>query len=293
MRKVSAMPWKRLSIIVLCAWLSAAAGCRKPVPPPTTEVVLTSATTVPSEPADQAWRQAPEYRAALILQDLVEPRQLAATTPEVRVRAITDGSRVAFRLEWDDATANNLPGASRFIDACAVQLPRKIEVNLPAPQMGETGRGVEIAYWNAAAQARVDGRGDSIKDLYPNAAIDHYPFEAEPLKKAPATQEAMAVRYSPARAAGNQLAEAPTSPVQDLIAEGPGTLSPAPSSTSRGKGVRTATGWAVVIVREMPSGTMGTSRPQVAFAVWDGSKEEVGARKMRTAWVPTSLKGQP
>jgi len=32
---------------------------------------------------------------------------------------------------------------------------------------------------------------------------------------------------------------------------------------------------------------------QVAFAVWNGGAGEVGARKMRTGWVPMSLGATP
>ncbi len=283
---------RRLLLLLIGVSLFGTTACRQPSPPPPTEVVLSSAATLPLDPTDAAWRDAPEYSAVLVLQDLVEPRQLKATTTAVRARAITDGSEVVFRLEWDDPTPDDLPGAARFSDACAVQVPQRSEVNLLAPQMGEPGRPVEIAYWNAAWQARVDGRGDSIKDLYPNASIDHYPFEADSLQNDPSAQQAMALRYAPARAVGNPVAGPPPTPVQDLIAEGPGTLTPAPSSRSHGQGVRTANGWAVVIARSMPAAAAAAPL-QIAFAVWDGSQEEVGARKMRTGWIPMTRQGRP
>ena len=271
---------------ILCGMIS----CSKPATPPPTEVLAIPAKSVPSDPADVAWQSAPEYSAALLPQDLVEPRQLAATTASVRVRAISSGSETAFRLEWTDSTRNDSPGAARFCDACAVQVPQKASVNLPAPQMGEPGRTVEIAYWNASRQALVDGRGQSIKDLYPNASVDHYPFEAKPLEKSPTSQQAMTTRYAPASAVGNPVAGSPVTPVQDLIAEGPGTLTSAPATTSRGKGSRTADGWAVVIVRTTPI-AVTSGRTNIAFAVWDGSHEESGARKMRTGWIPATFQG--
>jgi hypothetical protein len=284
---------KRLLRLLSSILLLGTAACRKPPPPLPTEVVLSFAATVPSDPENVAWKGAPEYTAVLVPQDLVEPRQMTTTTSTVRVRAITNGSEVAFRLEWDDATRDDLPGVSRFDDACALQVPQRIETNVPAPQMGEPGRPVEIAYWNASWQAYVDGRGRSINDLYPNAAIDHYPFEARPLDESPTSQEAMATRYAPARAVGNPVADPPSTPVQDLTAEGPGTLTHASSSDSRGKGVRTDRGWAVVIVRDAIPAPAEPVQPQVAFAVWDGSAGEVGARKMRTGWIPTAMQGQP
>ncbi len=118
-----------------------------------------------------------------------------------------------------------LPG--NFTDACAVQLPAKVEADLPAPQMGEDGRAVEIVYWSASWQASVNGRPDNIQAMYPRAAVDHYPFQAPSLKEGSVEQQEMANRYAPAHALGNNMAGPRTQPVQDLIAEGPGTLRPA------------------------------------------------------------------
>jgi DMSO reductase family type II enzyme heme b subunit len=255
---------------------------------------MAPAAKLPRDPADAAWLAQPEFVAPLLLQDLVEPRLLSPSAAEVRVRALQDGSEVAFRLEWADSTRDDQPGPARFFDACAVQVPATCEATVPAPQMGEAGRAVEIVYWNAGWQAIVDGRGDTLKDIYPNAQVDHYPFEAASLAKGSDEQKSMAARYSPARALGNNMGGPRTVPVQDLVAEGPGTISPAKSTTSTGQGKRTPAGWAVVLVRRLPTG-LGAQAPrsQVAFALWDGAREEVGTRKMRTGWIPLTLRVKP
>jgi DMSO reductase family type II enzyme heme b subunit len=268
-------------------------GCRQVTPPPLTNVVAKSAATLPTDPADAAWNAAPEYTAKLILQDLVEPRLLEASTGEIRVRAMSDGDSLACRLEWDDPSTNDLPGPAKFLDACAIQLPATTEPTVPAPQMGEVGRPVEISYWNAAFQAMVDGRADSLAALYPNAAVDHHPFEAKSLDKDPAAQHEMAARYAPARALGNLRAGPRESPIEDLVADGPSSLTRAPSNRSKGHGVRTATGWDVVIVRPLPSGFSAETPTQIAFAIWQGEVQEVGARKMRTGWIPITLEAKP
>ncbi|MCI0607026.1 hypothetical protein L0156_28910 [bacterium] len=74
-----------------------------------------------------------------------------------------------------------------------------------------------------------------------------------------------------------------------MIAEGPGTLTPVAKTTSRGSAVRSSNGWNVLIVRALPDGLRSVQRSQVAFAVWEGSKQEVGSRKMRTAWIPFAI----
>lgn len=279
-----------LTLLLLGAGLMA--GCQKKAPTSPSEVMAVRESALPATPEDAAWKNVPEHLARLILQDLVEPRLLTPSTPEVRVQAITNGTEVAFRLEWADATLNDLPGAARFSDACAVQFPTGIEANLPAPQMGEAGRGVEITVWKAAWQAVVDGRGDTIKDLYPNATVDHYPFEAHSLESGSTAQKEMEARYAPARALGNHMAGPRTVPVENLLAEGPGTITTSPTQNARGCGHRTPTGWAVVIVRPLPGGLTLDRPTQVAFAVWEGSKEEVGARKMRTGWIPLAMEGK-
>jgi DMSO reductase family type II enzyme heme b subunit len=268
-------------------------GCRQATPPPPTHVVVKSVATLPADPADAAWNAAPQYVAQLVLQDLVEPRLLEPSTSEVRVRALSDGNLLACRLEWDDPSTNDVPGPSTFVDACAIQLPATTEPTVPAPQMGEVGRPVEICYWNAAFQAMVDGRDDSLTALYPGAVSDHHPFEAQSLQKDPQAQREMAARYSPARALGNMRAGPRDSPVEDLVADGPSSLTRAPSQQSKGRGVRTATGWDVVIVRPLPAGFSAVAPTQIAFAVWQGAAQEVGARKMRTGWIPITLEANP
>lgn len=269
--------------------LLAAAGCRSAVAT-TTEVVAIQSNALPVAPTDAAWDEAPEHPAKLLLQDLVEPRLMKATTDEVRVRAITNGNEVAFRLEWNDTTKNDLPGPARFLDACAVQVPAKLEANVPDPQMGGQGKTVEITYWRADWQASVDGRPDALKEMYPNASIDGYPFEARSLEKGSAAQQEMATRYAPARAVGNRRVGPRETPVEDLIADGPGSLSPAPPAGSKGKGAKSENGWSVVITRKLPNGLAPGARTQVAFAVWEGGHNETGARKMRTGWVPLLMK---
>jgi hypothetical protein len=261
-------------------------ACQKAPPTSTAEVAVVGRASVPSDPNDAAWQDVPVHLAALLPQDLMEPRLLKPTTAEVRVRAITDGTRIALRLDWADSTKSDLPGPDRFSDACAVQFPAKVTAEMAAPQMGEKGKPVEITFWRAAWQATVDGRGDTIKDLYPGATVDHYPFQAAPLEKDPQAQREMEARYSPARALGNRMAGPRERPVEDLIAEGPGTLAPAPTAASAGRGRRTESGWSVLISRNLPEGLGPGKRSQVAFAVWEGSHDEAGSRKMRTGWIP-------
>lgn len=286
---------KRILIAVLVLVVLGAAGYfllgrgKKAPPVAANEVQAMYRDQLPTSLDDEIWNESPVYTANLILQDMVEPRLLKPSTQNVRVQTVSDGRKLAFRMEWDDADQNDAIVPGNFADACAVQLPAKVEADLPAPQMGEDGRAVEIVYWSASWQASLNGRPDEIKSLYPQASVDHYPFQSPSLKEGSTEQQEMAKRYAPAVALGNDRSGPREQPVEDLIAEGPGTLRPAQRTTSTGNGKRTETGWSVLLVRDLPEAMKPGSRGQVAFAVWQGSKQEVGSRKMRTAWIPFAL----
>jgi hypothetical protein len=279
----------RVPGLLLCvAFL--AVSCAKAPEESTGEVTALWSEKLPESPADAVWDKAPRTNVALILQDLVEPRLMTPSTTRLHARVVTDGERMAFRLEWDDATGNEIPITGMFPDACAVQLPRESGPDLPAPQMGETGRLVEITYWRASWQAEVDGElTDDIRSLYPNAKPDHYPYQAQSLEPESDEQKEMELRYAPAEAVGNAMAGPRTQPVQDLLAEGPGTLTPAEQQVSTGSGARTTEGWQVMMVRPAPSWLARGAQSQVAFAVWDGEADETGARKMRSVWIPFAV----
>jgi hypothetical protein len=277
-----------LTVLTLTVLL-VVAGCKKTMAP-ATEVIAIPAAQLPTGPADAAWDTAPEYAAKLIPQDLIEPRLAHPSTSEVHVQAMTNGTEIAFRLRWVDSDQNDTAGPGRFVDACAVQVPTKLMPNPPAPQMGESGNSVQIAYWRADWQAWVNGRPDNIKSIYPNAEITHYPFQAQSLEPGSPEQKEMAKRFAPADAVGNRRQGPRQSPVESLLAEGPGTLAANPALLVKGSGVRTQDGWAVMIVRPLPEGLAPKARTSVAFAVWQGSNKEAGARKMRSGWAPLAIR---
>jgi hypothetical protein len=281
----------RVALVSALAAAAIACGSRSQRTVSATEVKAFPAATLPAGPDDPAWSSAPVHVAQLLLQDVVEPRQLAPTTASIEAQALTDGKSVAFRLAWAAPARSDAVTPSTFSDAVAVQLPAVPGADVPNPMMGEEGKPVEITYWRAAWQAMVDGRPDTLAALYPNSRVDTYPFESPSLVPGSPDQLAMAKRYAPARALGNPMAGPRQSPVQDLVATGPGTLRPAEKMVSSGTGKATPNGWAVVIARPLPVGVRQGGRSQVAFAVWQGQKREAGARKMRTGWIPLSLEG--
>ncbi len=287
MSHCSPLRWDlQVHLATLVGLLGAAlGGCRQAVEQPVAGLVVVRLGELPADPLAPAWQRVPEFAAGLLLQDMVEPRLTEPTATSLRAQAATDGSRLALRLRWDDPTADRSNLIDAFADACGVQLPATIGPTIPAPQMGEPGLPVEITYWNAAWQAMAEGQEPALRTAYPNATVDHYPFEAASLQPGSPAQQAMELRYSPARAVGNPVAPPRNSAVQELRAEGPGTLTAAETTAAQGRGVHDGRQWVVVLVRPLPKGFLENPQPQVAFAVWEGGHKQAGARKMRTAWI--------
>lgn len=247
------------------------------------------------DPASRLWDQAAEHPARLMVQDITEPKLVEPGVSLVKVRALYNRDWVVLRLEWDDPTQDLIPYSGKSSDAAAIQFPLHQGADVPDPAMGEKGKGVRIWYWKSlwqddAARAAA-GKGDRIATLYPNAAPDHYPYQASP-----SARTEMETRYAPAKAAANPILVRPDAgPVQVLMAEGFGNTAPTPAQTARGLGRWKAGKWVLTIARPLHGGPeLGElavgKRGYVAVAVWDGGKQHAGSRKMRSGWIPFLLR---
>jgi DMSO reductase family type II enzyme heme b subunit len=156
--------------------------------------------------------------------------------------------------------------------------------------MGLGGRPVHISDWKAAWQESAD----PVAALRPRMAVDHYPFEAA----APKDRAKMATEYAPARGAHNPSTVRPAGrAVQDLVAEGAGTLAASREQRSEGVGAWENGVWTVTLGRPLAFGGEDAMpvgrRTHVAFAIWEGGAHNTGARKMRSAWLPLELGSPP
>lgn len=281
---------------ILCALVALSSCSRKPAGDTEQVVALRVQGALPLEdPASALWRQAPEYSATLLKQDVTEPMLTEPGVDRVGVRALHNGEWIVFRLEWSDPTQDLIPLAGRSSDAAAIQFPLQPGDHLPDNAMGEKGKGVRIWYWKAVWQddtSRAQAKGgDRIASLYPNAAIDHYPFQASETARAE-----MEKRYAPARAAGNPITTLPgDGPVQVLMAEGFGNTRVVAAQTGRGRGMWAGGKWTTTLARPLAGGTeLGNleagKRNYLALAIWDGAKSHAGSRKMRSNWIPLVLR---
>lgn len=277
-------------LVLLAVACGEHAGPAGPDLPATELHVATVSGDLPAtDPFAAAWDRAREVKVELLPQDVAAPRLVGTEKGELLLRGLTDGTRVAFRLVWEDDTVEDLLDSHRSSDAVAIQLPAAPLTPVPPnAMMGEEGKPVALVLWRAYRQRRHAGETVGVDALYPARTSDHYPPEAA---KDPADRAVLERLYHPPVAVGNPVSVAAASPVEDLTAEGFGTLTSA-RPRSDGHGEHREGRWHVVISRPLdtepnaPTGLRPGVSTHIAVAVWDGGKNQRGSRKMRSVWVP-------
>jgi DMSO reductase family type II enzyme heme b subunit len=242
---------------------------------------------VPRDPLAAVWRERPGIDMPLVQQYMVAPRlQPEGLIPLATLRALHNGTEIGFHVSWADSKVDDIEAVARFRDSVAVQVP--VDPTGPITVvMGQPGRPVHILHWRASWERTVKEGPRTVKDRYPNAVNDRTPEEHLGAEQARA--------YYPALVAGNPMAlRERTSPVEELIAQGYGTITSQAEQRASGRGVHTTMGWQVVVVMPMAGGeNQPTLRPgglsAVAVAVWDGAKGDRGARKQFANWAGLEL----
>lgn len=192
--------------------------------------------------------------------------------PSLTVRALHDNGRIFILLEWyDDDIDDAVNGSTVFADAAAVQFPA-VTGDEPAFTMGSADHPVTIWQWKAVWQADIDRGFATGLSRYPETAVDMYPNGDDP-------------RYNPARYVGNQLADpAHVSPIENLVAEGFGTLTFAEVQDVFGAGSWRSGAWRALFTREFNSASGNATfavgeDSLIAFAVWDGGAGDRNGQK--------------
>lgn len=262
-------------------------GSDGPVGEPVVTAALRSDVPV-ADPAAAAWDEAPEATVPLAAQQVAPPRLPYASVAELRVRALHDGTTVAFRLQWEDDEVSDLDAVHRFHDAVAVMLPTRPGAP-PAITMGARGAPAHILQWRATWERDLAGK-TGVDQLYPRVVHDVMPDDVLP----PET----ARLYWVGRAAGNPLSqEQRTTPIEQIVAEGFGTTTHLQRDDARGHGVHDGSSWSVAL--GFPLRREGIGAPlepgstwSVAFAVWVGERANRGGRKHYANWVPFRLEAK-
>lgn len=204
---------------------------------------------LPMTSEDPMWNEAVSVTLPLVAQNFVLPHG-GGSVGQVVVQALVTQTEVAYRLAWKDATRNDTWDTSgRFTDGCAVQMSVGVSP-IPSPFMGEKGNPVTIWRWRAIGHTPMEARA-------PKAYVDYYRPDAI-----------------------HTVVTLPLSPVEHLIAEGFGTVTPHPEPRLVGEGMFKANEWTVV---------MRGIRPRLdvfpfAIAVWDGGASDRDGAKSLTFW---------
>lgn len=237
---------------------------------------------IPREPGATMWKSIAATDISLEPQRMIEPRLgREAGLSLVQLRTAHNGKEIGFHVTWEDPNLSDLEVAGRFRDSVAIQLP----VRPAGPSftvMGQPGRPVHLLHWRASWQRGPEKSTGTIRDAFPNAVSDVSP---EDLMK-----PELARGYYPAQAAGNAMAlRQRTSPIEELVAEGFGTITSQSEQRAEGSGVFSGSRWEVVLVipmagKENQASLKPGDHTSVAVAVWNGGKGDRGARKQFAYW---------
>jgi len=219
------------------------------------------------------WQAVPVMWLAMTPQQVTPPMG-GGEVNRVAVRALNWQDQLFVMLEWADPTADL--GSARpedYTDAVAVQFPAVAASSVPAICMGQADQAVNIWQWRADSQQGVPAQPASgYVDLYPSTDDLYYP----------------------ARLAGNPMA-APAGAVQNLVAGGFGTLTPADSQVVMGNGVYRNGAWTVVMSRNfappdaLQPAFSGSTPIDTAFAVWDGGRDNRDGIKAVSVFVQVQI----
>lgn len=277
--------------------LALASCIADPDPPdaiPADEVWAARVSKVPAtDPGSDTWRRTTPTTVTMAEQAMALPFRPSPSVPSIDVRAVHDGSTIAFRLDWNDADVSDLTvSVDSFRDACAVLLgPGAGDDALRT--MGTPESPVVLLHWKADWQLDMEQGRQGQAQVYPNRSVDVYPplqlavprdVTAADYRKAGATE------WLPGLHVGNPLSsDERTTCVEKLVAGGFGTATTATAQDAAGFGQRGDGSWKVVVTKPLaatedgepalsPGGTY-----TCAFAIWSGSTRDAGGRKSPSA----------
>ncbi len=254
------------------------------------------------------WHRVTAKSIALMPQNITTPSKYQASVTALEARAVHNGTWIAVVVSWTDETVDKVNSSGQFTDAVAVGFPQG-DPKTTSPFMGGPDKGMEIDFWKALWQRDIEDGYQDVTDLHPNITADAYQgYDRDPYKTGPASQdpveEVLATPESretlPAVAMGNSMAQITREyPVEQLVAEGFGTLTTQTTQNARAWGVHEDGKWTVVFTRPLDTGDEADAplspggESAVNFAVWEGGEGDVGARKNYAMFTPLKLEATP
>lgn len=222
------------------------------------------------------------------------------------VQAVHNGHDLAIRLAWiDPSRDDSAVRQDEFRDAVAIQFSLASD---PPFYMGNSGPkgGVNIWMWKADRQKNIEEGYQDVDSAFPGRVDDFYPEqESRPTGISVFDWPYQSITthaslFITAWGAGNLIAD-PTlkTPVECLVARGPGTLSGKPSEVQvvQGKAVYDRGLWYVQLQRTMDLPHEHVSEGEVdervfkpgdylpvSFAIWNGSTGDRDGKKNISIW---------
>ena len=246
-------------------------------------------------PVDDAnavlWKRSMPTEVPMSAQTNTQPMSLNPAIRSMNIRSLNNGEQIAFLLEWNDKAKDVGGGVSGFRDSVALQFPVKSDdivgdfICMGIGLKGEETALIDILHWRADFQRDIKEGYADIKHIFPNMAVNFYP-------------EPDLVMFRTAEAAGNPLARRERStPIEDVSAEGYGTLESQESMEALGWGEWENGQWQVIIARPLKSADPSNAQLQlgqlttIALATWDGANQEVNGNKSVSSWLSLGIEG--
>jgi DMSO reductase family type II enzyme heme b subunit len=280
---------------------------------------------IPVDPTDPFWSQYGPTKGTHVTIDM-DPQMITnpmwpnPSTKWVNVKAATNGKEIAVRLEWTDATRNDVMVQSQqYKDQAAIMFPVNQSGEEPPFTMGGDGERVNIWQWKATWDKEGAGTTGNVgmtdmEDQYKFMAMgsgSYYMYEPDgALKMAGGKMGRQGAGniskrstyvdfgmgknegvFNPGRATGNILSDASgrVSAVEDLNADGFSTLTTQAHQDVNGKGNWSNNRWGVVFKRALKNSDsndtqFGGSKTPMAIAIWNGNNKERNGQKAVTQW---------
>ncbi len=219
----------------------------------------------------KTWRSLEPTTVNLMYQFIILPAA-KKRIPGVIVKSFHNRRDIYFYLTWKDDTENRSFALNKFSDACAIMFPMKREANPITLLMGVTGKS-NIWQWKAGRDRQFWLKSELASEV---TADFYYPLEDE---------EVLPVSRDTLRSA-----------VDDLFAEGAGTLTAKETGNIQGRGIWVDGTWHVVFKRSLDSVDSmfdATFNPGykrlLAFAVWNGQNGDRGGKKSFSSLVELDI----
>lgn len=253
-----------------------------------------------TDPDSNLWQSAAALEVPLSAQQITAPMQLVTHTRSVTARLLQNEEHMAILVEWDDETQNDSSTRVQdFRDMVAVQFPES--ASQPYFCMGQADGNVNVWAWKADWQAAITSLRD-VEGAYPEMYVDQYPFTDPDQGSQTQAGDYSDRDYLPALQAGN-LSALPvrTTPVENLVAGGFGSLTTLPEELQHVQGYGTWQNgkWRVIFSRRLTPDVQGDvaftpgKTYSIAFAVWDGANYERNGQKSTSQWVSLQLRSIP